>query len=65
MGFFTDRLHAFPRYELDQLGVETGLYPYYRSVESASRPRVTVEGREVINFVSHNYLSLSHPPRFI
>jgi len=65
MGFFTDRLHAFPRYELYQLGVETGLYPYYRSVESASRPRVTVEGREVINFGSNNYLSLSYHPRVI
>jgi 8-amino-7-oxononanoate synthase len=65
MGFFTDRLHAFPRYELYQLGVDTGLYPYYRSVESASRPRVTVEGREVINFGSNNYLSLSYHPRVI
>ncbi len=65
MGFFTDRLHAFPRYDLYQLGVETGLYPYYRSVESASRPRLTVEGREVINFGSNNYLSLSYHPRVI
>src|SRR5260370_33618929 len=65
MGFFTDRLHAFPRYELYQLGIETGLYPYYRSVESASTPRLTVEGREVINFGSNNYLSLSYHPRVI
>ena len=65
MGFFTDRLHAFPRYELYQLGVETGVYPYYRSVESASRPRLTVEGREVINFGSNNYLSLSYHPRVL
>src|SRR5258708_35256786 len=65
MGFFTDRLHAFPRYELYQLGVEPGIYPYYRSVESASRPRLTVEGREVINFGSNNYLSLSYHPRVI
>ncbi len=65
MSFFTDRLRAFPRYDLYQMGVETGLYPYYRSVESASRPRVTVEGREVINFGSNNYLSLSYDPRVI
>lgn len=65
MSFFTDRLHAFPRYDLYQLGVETGIYPYYRSVESASRPRVTVEGRDVINFGSNNYLSLSYHPRVI
>lgn len=65
MTFFEDRLRAFPRYELYQLGVETGLYPYYRSVESASRPRVTVESREVINFGSNNYLSLSYHPRVV
>ena len=47
------------------MGVETGLYPYYKSVESASRPRVTVEGREVINFGSNNYLSLSYHPQVI
>ena len=65
MNYFTERLHAFPRYDLYQLGVETGIYPYYRSVESASRPRVTVEGRDVINFGSNNYLSLSYHPRVI
>jgi 7-keto-8-aminopelargonate synthetase-like enzyme len=65
MTFFADRLHAFPRYDLYQLGVETGIYPYYRSVESASRPRLTVEGRDVINFGSNNYLSLSYHPRVI
>jgi 8-amino-7-oxononanoate synthase len=65
MSFFSDRWHAYPRYELYQLGVETGLYPYYKSVESASRPRVTVEGREAINFGSNNYLSLSYHPRVI
>jgi 8-amino-7-oxononanoate synthase len=65
MSFFSDRWHAYPRYELYQLGVETGLYPYYKSVESASRPRLTVEGREVINFGSNNYLCLSYHPRVI
>ncbi len=65
MTFFAERLRAFPRYDLYQLGVETGLYPYYRSVESASRPRLTVEGRDVINFGSNNYLSLSYDPRVV
>ena len=65
MSFFVDRLRAFPRYELYQAGVEAGIYPYYRSVESASRPRLTVEGREVINFGSNNYLSLSYHPEVI
>ncbi len=65
MTFFEDRLRAYPRYELYRLGVDTGLYPYYRPVESASRPRLTVDGREVINFGSNNYLSLSYHPRVI
>jgi 8-amino-7-oxononanoate synthase len=65
MAFFEDRLRAYPRYDLYRLGVDTGLYPYYRPVESASRPRLTVDGREVINFGSNNYLSLSYHPRVI
>ena len=65
MTFFEDRLRAYPRYELYRLGVDTDLYPYYRPVESASRPRLTVDGREVINFGSNNYLSLSYHPRVI
>ncbi len=42
-----------------------GYWPYYKSVESASTPRITIEGREAINFGSNNYLSLSYHPKVI
>ena len=65
MSFFSERLDAFPRIEPYRMAVEAGYWPYYKSVESASTPRLTVEGREVINFGSNNYLSLSYHPTVI
>jgi len=62
MSYFTERLDAFPRIEPYRLARDSGYWPYYKTVESASTPRVVVEGREVINFGSNNYLSLSYHP---
>lgn len=65
MSFFTERLEAFPRIEPYRLARDSGYWPYYKTVESASMPRVVVEGHEVINFGSNNYLSLSYHPAVI
>jgi len=62
MSFFSERLDAFPRIEPYRLAREAGYWPYYKAVESASTPRITIEGREAINFGSNNYLSLSYHP---
>ena len=62
MSFFTDRLEAFPRIEPYRMAVEAGYWPYYKTVESASTPRLRIEGHDVINFGSNNYLSLSYHP---
>src|SRR6266545_2910003 len=44
---------------------EAGYWPYYKTVESASTPRLTIEGHDCINFGSNNYLSLSYHPRVV
>jgi len=65
MSYFADRLEAFPRIEPYRLARESGYFPYYKTVESASTPRLTVEGHDVINFGSNNYLSLSYHPQVV
>jgi 8-amino-7-oxononanoate synthase len=65
MSFFQRRLEAFPRIGDYRLAKAAGYWPYYKTVESASRPRFTIEGNEYINFGSNNYLSLSYHPAVI
>ena len=65
MTYFSERLDAFPRIEPYRLVRDAGYWPFYKTVESASKPRITVEGREVINFGSNNYLSLSYHPKVV
>jgi len=65
MSYFSERLEAFPRIEPYRMARDAGYWPYYKSVESASMPRIVIEGREAINFGSNNYLSLSYHPEVI
>lgn len=65
MSFFRDRLEAYPRLAEYRLAKEAGYWPYYKTVESASMPRFTIEGNDYINFGSNNYLSLSYHPEVI
>lgn len=65
MSYFSERLDAFPRIEPYRMAQAAGYWPYYKTVESASTPRITIEGREAINFGSNNYLSLSYHPKVI
>jgi 8-amino-7-oxononanoate synthase len=65
MSLFRDRLEAFPRIEPYRFARAEQLWPYYKTVETAATPKFVIEGREVINFGSNNYLSLSYDPRVI
>jgi 8-amino-7-oxononanoate synthase len=65
MDVFKDKLEAFPRIEPYRMARATGLWPYYKMVESAATPRFSIEGRDVVNFGSNNYLSLSYHPEVV
>lgn len=65
MTVFRERLEAFPRIAPYRWAKAEQLWPYYKLVESAATPRITIEGREVANFGSNNYLSLSYHPDVI
>jgi 7-keto-8-aminopelargonate synthetase-like enzyme len=65
VSYFSDRLGAFPRIEPYRMAQDLGYWPYYKTVESASTPRFTIEGRDYINFGSNNYLSLSYHPAVV
>ena len=39
-----------------------GLYPYFRVIESAQDPEVTIDGRRMIMVGSNNYLGLTNHP---
>lgn len=40
-----------------------GIYPYFRIIESAQDPEVTINGRRMIMVGSNNYLGLTNHPR--
>lgn len=40
-----------------------GIYPYFRVIESAQDPEVTINGRRMIMVGSNNYLGLTNHPR--
>jgi glycine C-acetyltransferase len=50
--------------ELDGIR-QAGLWKDERLIESAQAARVTVAGREVLNFCANNYLGLANDPRLI
>lgn len=55
-----DRVAAFQ----DAIAIkERGLYPYFRSIESAQDTEVIIEGKKVLMFGSNSYLGLTNHPK--
>ncbi|WP_219222552.1 serine palmitoyltransferase [Pedobacter antarcticus] len=55
-----DRIAAFQ----DAIAIkEKGLYPYFRSIESAQDTEVIIEGKKVLMFGSNSYLGLTNHPK--
>ena len=42
---------------------EKGLYPYFRSIESAQDTEVMINGKKVLMFGSNSYLGLTNHPK--
>jgi len=51
------------RYEVPARVREAGVYSFFRVVESAQDPEVTIGGRRLIMLGSNNYLGLTNDPR--
>jgi 8-amino-7-oxononanoate synthase len=43
--------------------IAAGMYPYFRMIESAQDPEVTIDGRKMIMVGSNNYLGLTNHPK--
>ena len=43
--------------------IESGIYPYFKELESEQAPEITIMARKFIMFVSNNYLGLATDPR--
>ncbi|RKH61857.1 aminotransferase class I/II-fold pyridoxal phosphate-dependent enzyme [Corallococcus llansteffanensis] len=59
------RLLGDPRVAQARLGKRIGRLPYFTRVESATGPITRMEGRDILNFGSNNYLGLANDPRVI
>ena len=55
--------HKCYRYEVPARVREAGVYSFFRVVESAQDPEVTIGGRRLIMLGSNNYLGLTNDPR--
>ena len=55
-----DRIDAFKDATLIK---EKGLYPYFRSIESAQDTEVIIDGKKVLMFGSNSYLGLTNHPK--
>ena len=55
-----DRIAAFQDANVIK---ERGLYPYFRSIESAQDTEVIIEGKKVLMFGSNSYLGLTNHPK--
>ena len=51
------------RFTAAREAMAAGIYPYFRTIESAQDPEVIVDGKKMIMIGSNNYLGLTNHPR--
>jgi 8-amino-7-oxononanoate synthase len=59
----TDIFDKCFRFEKAKSLISHGLYPYFRIIESAQDPTITIMGRKMIMVGSNNYLGLTNHPK--
>src|SRR4030043_360803 len=60
MGLLRSKLS---RYDAPQKAMETGIYPYFREIQSDQDTVVTIDGKKVLMFGSNSYLGLTNHPK--
>lgn len=51
------------KYDAPQKGMEAGIYPYFREIESDQDTIVKINGKDVMMFGSNSYLGLTNHPK--
>ncbi len=59
----TDLFEKCRNFTIARQLIESGIYPYFKALESEQAPEVMIEGKKFIMFGSNNYLGLANDPR--
>jgi 8-amino-7-oxononanoate synthase len=59
----TDIFNKCFKFNKAKILISHGLYPYFRTIESAQDPEITMNGRRLIMVGSNNYLGLTNHPK--
>ena len=59
----TDIFDKCRKFTIARQLMDSGIYPYFKALESEQAPEVMLEGRKFIMFGSNNYLGLANDPR--
>ena len=58
----TDLFEKCRKFTIARQLIESGIYPYFKALESEQAPEVMIEGKKFIMFGSNNYLGLANDP---
>ena len=59
----TDIFHKCRNFHIVKQLIASGIYPYFKELESEQAPEITIKGKKFIMFGSNNYLGLANDPR--
>ncbi|OGR67671.1 MAG: 8-amino-7-oxononanoate synthase [Elusimicrobia bacterium GWC2_61_19] len=59
----TDIFDKCRNFTLARQLMDSGIYPYFKALESEQAPEITIKGKKFIMFGSNNYLGLANDPR--